>query len=42
MVILRTDRKFRDDIGRATLVRIFTLLTPELATLPRRMFALMH
>ncbi len=26
MHILQTDRKFRDDIGRATLVRIFALL----------------
>jgi putative thioredoxin len=45
MTILRTDRKFRDDIGRATMVRIFTLLGKgnELATrYRRRMFNLMH
>ena len=45
MTILRTDRKFRDDIGRLTMVRIFTLLGKgsELASRYRRnMFALMH
>jgi len=45
MHILQKDRKFRDDIGRATLVRIFALLPKgsELAkTYRRRMFALMH
>ena len=45
MAILRADRKFRDDIGRATMVRIFTLLGKgsELASRYRRtMFALMH
>ncbi len=45
MHILQTDRKFRDDIGRATLVRIFALLPKgsELAkAYRRRMFALMH
>jgi putative thioredoxin len=45
MHILQTDRKFRDDIGRATMVRIFALL-PKGADLAkayrRRMFALMH
>ena len=45
MFILQTDRKFRDDIGRTTLVRIFALL-PKGAeitkTYRRRMFALMH
>lgn len=45
MTILRTDRKFREDIGRATMVRIFTLLGKgnELATrYRRRMFNFMH
>ena len=45
MHILQKDRKFRDDIGRATLVRIFGLLPKgsELAkSYRRRMFALMH
>jgi thioredoxin-like negative regulator of GroEL len=45
MHILQKDRKFRDDIGRTTLVRIFALLPKgsELAkTYRRRMFALMH
>jgi putative thioredoxin len=45
MHILQKDRKFRDDIGRATLVRIFALLPKgsELAkSYRRRMFALMH
>ena len=45
MHILQTDRKFRDDIGRSTLVRIFALLPKgsDLAkTYRRRMFALMH
>ncbi len=45
MFILRTDRKFRDDIGRTTMVRIFTLLGKgsELASSYRRqMFNYMH
>jgi putative thioredoxin len=45
MAILRIDRKFRDDIGRATMVRIFTLLGKgsELASrYRRRMFNFMH
>ncbi len=45
MYILQKDRKFREDIGRATLVRIFALLPKgsELAkSYRRRMFALMH
>jgi putative thioredoxin len=45
MTILRTDRKFRDDIGRATMVRIFTMLGKgnELAArYRRRMFNFMH
>ena len=45
MHILQKDRKFRDDIGRTTLVRIFALLPKgsDLAkTYRRRMFALMH
>ena len=45
MNILRKDRKFRDDIGRATMVRIFALLPKgaELAkTYRRRMFTFMH
>lgn len=45
MHILQKDRKFRDDIGRTTLVRIFALL-PKGSDLAknyrRRMFALMH
>jgi putative thioredoxin len=45
MYILQKDRKFRDDIGRLTLVRIFALLPKgsDLAkSYRRRMFALMH
>ena len=45
MNILRTDRKFRDDIGRSTMVRIFALLPKgsDLAkTYRRRMFTFMH
>ncbi len=45
MVILQQDRKFRDDIGRTTMIRIFTLLGKgsELATAyRRRMFNFMH
>jgi putative thioredoxin len=45
MAILQSDRKFRDDIGRTTMVRIFTLLGKgsELASgYRRRMFAFMH
>ncbi len=45
MHILQKDRKFREDIGRTTLVRIFALL-PKGSDLAknyrRRMFALMH
>ncbi len=45
MDILRTDREFRDDIGRLTMIRIFALLGKgnELATAYRRkMFNFMH
>ncbi len=45
MYVLQKDRKFRDDIGRATLVRIFALLpkgSDLVKTYRRRMFALMH
>ncbi len=45
MAILQQDRKFRDDIGRTTMIRIFTLLGKgsELATAyRRRMFNYMH
>ena len=43
--ILSTDREFRDDIGRLTMIRIFDLMDKgdELASLYRRkMFNLMH
>jgi putative thioredoxin len=45
MAILQQDREFRDDIGRTTMIRIFTLLGKgsELATAyRRRMFNFMH
>jgi putative thioredoxin len=45
MSILQKDRKFRDDIGRTTMVRIFALMPKgsELAkTYRRRMFTFMH
>jgi len=45
MDILRSDREFRDDIGRLTMIRIFALLGKgnELATAYRRkMFQFMH
>jgi len=45
MTILRRDRKFRDDIGRTTMLRVFTLLPKgsELAQrYRRRMFNFMH
>jgi putative thioredoxin len=45
MAILQKDRKFRDDIGRTTMVRIFALMPKgsELAkTYRRRMFTFMH
>ena len=45
MDILRTDREFRDDIGRLTMIRVFALLGKgnELATAYRRkMFNFMH
>ena len=45
MSILEQDREFRDDIGRTTMIRIFTLLGKgsELATAyRRRMFNFMH
>ena len=45
MAILQQDRKFRDDIGRTTMIRIFSLLGKgsELATAyRRRMFNFMH
>ena len=43
--ILRRDRKFRDDIGRLTLIRIFDVLgkgAPLAGTYRRRMFNFMH
>lgn len=43
--LLRTDRKFRDDIGRLTMIRIFDLLgkgAPLAATYRRRMFNVLH
>jgi putative thioredoxin len=45
MAILQADREFKDDIGRTTMIRIFTLLGKgsELASgYRRRMFAFMH
>ena len=45
MAILQQDRKFREDIGRTTMIRIFTLLGKgsELAgAYRRRMFNFMH
>lgn len=45
MAILQQDRTFRDDLGRTTMIRIFTLLGKgsELATAyRRRMFNFMH
>ena len=45
MTVLRTDREFRDDIGRLTMIRIFSLLPKgdDLATKYRRkMFNYMH
>jgi len=45
MFILQTDREFREDIGRTTMIRIFTLLGAgsDLAkSYRRRMFAFMH
>ncbi len=45
MTIVQTDREFRDDIGRVTMLRIFTLLGKgdELATAyRRRLFAYLH
>ena len=45
LAILQADRGFRDDIGRTTMIRIFSLMGKgsELATrYRRRMFALMH
>ena len=45
MTILQRDRNFRDDLGRTTMIRIFTLLGKgsELATAyRRRMFNFMH
>ena len=43
--IMRTDRTFREDIGRLTLIRIFDLLgkgAPLAATYRRRMFNVLH
>jgi putative thioredoxin len=43
--LLRTDRTFRDDIGRLTMIRIFDLLgkgAPLAATYRRRMFNVLH
>jgi putative thioredoxin len=45
MAILQQDREFRDDIGRTTMIRIFSLLGKgsDLAQRYRRkMFAFMH
>ncbi|MGD8830434.1 MAG: tetratricopeptide repeat protein, partial [Pseudomonadales bacterium] len=45
MSILQKDRAFRDDLGRTTMIRIFSLLGKgsELATAyRRRMFNFMH
>ena len=45
MTILRTDRSFRDDIGRKTMIRIFTVLGKGNALANqyrRRMFNFMH
>jgi putative thioredoxin len=45
MAILQADREFRDDIGRTTMIRIFSLLGKgsDLASrYRRRMFAFMH
>ena len=45
MFILQTDREFQDDIGRATMVRIMTLLGKDSDTAKRyrrRMFNFMH
>ena len=45
MTILRTDRAFRDDIGRKTMIRIFTVLGKGNALASgyrRRMFNVMH
>lgn len=45
MTIVQTDREFREDIGRVTMLRIFTLLGKghELATAyRRRLFAFLH
>jgi putative thioredoxin len=45
LAILQADREFREDIGRTTMIRIFTLLEKgsEVATrYRRRMFAFMH
>lgn len=45
MTIVQTDREFREDIGRVTMLRIFTLLGKghELATAyRRRLFAYLH
>jgi len=45
MFILQTDREFQDDIGRATMVRVMTLLGKDSDTAKRyrrRMFNFMH
>ena len=45
MMILRTDREFRDDVGRTTMIRIFAVLGKgsDLASRYRRqMFNYMH
>ena len=45
MAILQQDRSYRDDLGRTTMIRIFTLLGKgsDLATsYRRRMFNFMH
>lgn len=45
MAILQKDRKFRDDIGRLTMIRIFDLLgkgSPLASSYRRRMFNFLH
>ena len=45
LLILQTDREFRDDIGRLTMLRIFNLLgkgSPLTGSYRRRMFNFMH
>ena len=45
LVILQTDREFREDLGRQTMVRIMSLLekdSPIAKKFRRRMFSFMH